>query len=229
MPVEINVVQENIILALSALISSHDSMKERLTLLNATNAAMSDRITSLEHSLRNIIQNAQTLDDQVDNIHVFCEDLVAGNWDLQELFPNALQVTVVSHPLAICKAIRTGVDSLDDNLTSMNKEYFKCLDPTFIDVAANCRALPILLQQNGMVMKKPSRIKAPKQDVSTNVIKVQMKKRVKTGTSEGSRKKVIRTQQCRGQPGVDSSTLLYASNFSRTTCPESDRTSFQPC
>ena len=132
----LTVVQENIILALSALISSHDSMKEQLTLLNATNAAMSDRITSLEHSLRNIIQNAQTLDDQVDNIHGFCEDLVAGNWDLQELFPTSLRVTVVSHPLAISKAIGTGVDS---------------------------------------------------------------------------------------------STLLYESNFSRTTCPESDRMSFQPC
>ena len=99
------------------------------------------------------------------------------------------------------------IDSLRDYSTSMNKDNFKCLIPTFIDVAANCRALPILLHQKGMVMKKPSRIpsriKAPKQDVSTkrHVIKVPMKKRVKTGTGEGSRKKVTRTQPCRGQPG----------------------------
>ena len=89
---------ENLCASVDGLMSTIAAISQRLTVVVSTSATMSERITLLEQSVSNCRSNHANLFRQVDNIHGFCEDLVAGRWKLEALFPEYLQVKVDSPP-----------------------------------------------------------------------------------------------------------------------------------
>lgn len=58
---------------------------------------LSERVMYLETMILNLRNEFQalksalvTLDKELANVHQFCEDLVEGRWELEDLFPNTL-------------------------------------------------------------------------------------------------------------------------------------------
>jgi len=60
--------------------------------------ALSARVTYLETKMRDLCIEVQalkialaTFDKELANVHQFCDDLVEGRWELEDLFPNTSQ------------------------------------------------------------------------------------------------------------------------------------------